>query len=126
MAKTIFYKDLSLDFIPHPISGDVRAVTDETAVRRSLANLIRTQRGDRPFRPDYGVDMERYLFQSGSLAENEINKMLYEAITKFEPRVVITRIESKYQNNGLEIKIDYVLRNRNIVQNFNTIITRTT
>ena len=40
MATITFFKDLPLDFIPHPVSGDVRPITNEAAIRRSLLNLL--------------------------------------------------------------------------------------
>jgi phage baseplate assembly protein W len=124
MADLIFYKDLSLDFIPHPVSGDIRPVTNETAIRRSLSNLIRTRRGDRPFRPDYGSTVHKYLFDHGVFAEDELNKSLYETIQKFETRVIVTRIESSFASGGIDITIDYIIKNINRSATFQTTITR--
>jgi len=124
MAELIFYKDLSLDFTPHPISGDIRPITNETAIRRALSNLIRTRKGDRPFRPDYGSTIHKYLFDHGIFAENELNKSLYETIQKFEQRIIVTKIESKYEAGGISIDIEYIIRNINVIGTFQTTITR--
>ena len=126
MAELIFYKDLSLDFTPHPISGDIRPVTNETAIRRSLSNLIRTRKGDRPFRPDYGSTVHKYLFDHGIFAENELNKSLYETIQKFEQRIVVTKIESKFEGGDIDVTVDYIIKNINVVGTFQTTITRVT
>lgn len=126
MAELIFYKDLSLDFTPHPISGDIRPVTNETAIRRSLSNLIRTRKGDRPFRPDYGSTIHKYLFDHGIFAENELNKSLYDTIQKFEQRIVVTKIESKFEGGGIDVTVDYIIKNINVVGTFQTTITRVT
>jgi hypothetical protein len=124
MAKTIFYKDLPLDFTPHPISGDIRPITDETAIRRSLSNLIKTRKGTRPFRPDYGSNIYNYLFDSGVFAEDELNRSLYDTIIKNEPRVAVTEINSKIDGNGIDIKIDYIIKNINFPGNIQTTIRR--
>ena len=124
MAKTIFYKDLPLDFTPHPVSGDIRPITDETAIKRSLSNLIKTRKGTRPFRPDYGSNIYKYLFDCGIFAEDEINKSLYDTISRNEPRVRVTRIESKIENNGIDIQIDYIIRNVNLPGNIQTTVRR--
>ena len=58
MADIIFYKDLPLDFTPHPVTGDVRPITNEVAIRRSLTNLINTTKGSRPFFPEYGSSVK--------------------------------------------------------------------
>jgi len=115
MAETIFYKDLSLDFTPHPITGDVRPITDELAIKRSIANLIKTPKGSRPFRPDYGSDVQQYAFQQGAFAEDALNRSVYEAISRFEPRVIVTKIESKIDKNDIAINVDYIIRNLNRV-----------
>ncbi|NDG31166.1 hypothetical protein EB118_13990 [bacterium] len=124
MAKTIFYKDLPLDFTPHPVSGDVRPITDEVAIRRSLSNLIRTRKGTRPFRPDYGSNIHKYLFDSGVFAEDELNRSLYDTIVRHEPRVLVTKIESKIEGGGIDITIDYILKNVNTPGNIQTTIRR--
>lgn len=124
MAKIIFYKDLPLDFTPHPISGDIRPITDETAIKRSLSNLIKTRKGTRPFRPDYGSNVYKFLFDSSVFAEDELNRSLYDTILKNEPRIIITQIESKIENNGINIQIDYIIRNVNLPGNIQTTVRR--
>ena len=60
----VFYKDLPLDFTPNPVTGDVRPITNEVAIKRSIKNLILTQKGTKPFMPDYGTIIKKYLFSS--------------------------------------------------------------
>jgi phage baseplate assembly protein W len=122
MATVTFFKDLSLDFTPHPISGDIRPVTDETAIRRALNNLIKTRKGERPFRPDFGSNVNKYLFSSGPFAEDELNKHVYDVISRYETRVIVTRVESKIEKEGIDIKVDYVLRNTNTSGSISTAI----
>lgn len=116
MADTlVFYKDLSLDFIPHPVTGDIRPVTDETALRRSLLNVLRTKKGDKPFFSDFGTDLERYLFEpANALTESQINKEVYDTVTRFEPRVIVNSITSEIQDDGIAVVINYIIRNTNI------------
>ena len=122
----VFYKDLPLDFTPHPVTGDIRPVTDTAAIRRSIENLIKTKRGERPFRPDYGSNIHKYLFESGALSEDALNRDLYDTITRFETRVIVTEIQSKISENGINVKINYVIRNTNLTGNFSTAIKRVT
>lgn len=119
---TVFYKDLSLDFTPHPVSGDVRPVTDEVAIKRSLSNLIKTRRGTRPFRPDYGSDVYKYAFSSGIFAESQLNESVYNCIKKFEPRVNVTKIKSTIGENSVEVIVDYNIINTNIKTTLETTI----
>lgn len=119
---TVFYKDLSLDFTPHPVSGDVRPVTDEVAIKRSLSNLLKTRRGTRPFRPDYGSDVYKYAFSSGMFAESQLNESVYNCIKKFEPRVNVTKIKSTIGENSVEVIVYYNIINTNIKTTLETTI----
>lgn len=120
MAQTIFYKDLPLDFTPHPVTGDIRPVTDELAIKRSISNLVKTPKGSRPFRPDYGSDVQQYAFQQGAFAEDALNRSLYETIRRFEPRVIVTKIESKIDKNDISVNIDYIIQNLNVTSTIET------
>lgn len=125
MASVIFYKDLPLDFTPHPISGDVRPIVNEVAVKRALTNLVRTRKGTRPFDPEYGTNIHKYLFDTGPLAENEINKSLYNTIKRYEPRVTVTKIKTEIDGmNGIEITVEYYIKNINLLSNVQTVIRR--
>ena len=119
---TVFYKDLSLDFTPHPVSGDVRPVTDEVAIKRSLSNLLKTRRGTRPFRPDYGSDVYKYAFSSGIFAESQLNESVYNCIKKLEPRVNVTKIKSTIGENSVEVIVNYNIINTNIKTTLETTI----
>ena len=120
MAQTIFYKDLPLDFTPHPVTGDIRPVTDELAIKRSMSNLVKTPKGSRPFRPDYGSDVLQYAFQQGAFAEDALNRSLYETFRRFEPRVIVTKIESKINENDISVNIDYIIQNLNVTSTIET------
>lgn len=126
MAKIVFYKDLNLAFTPHPVTGDVSPLTDETAIRRSLLNLIKTKKGTRPFRPDFGSNVYNYLFQNGPFVEDSLNRELYETITKYEPRVNVNRIQSSITDDGIEINVFYTIRNVSVNTNLETTIRRVT
>jgi phage baseplate assembly protein W len=109
-----FYKDLPLDFTPHPVSGDVRPIVNEVAVKRAISNLINTKRGSKPFRPEYGTKIRDYLFDSQDIfTENEIKKHLKETIEKFEPRVSVRNIKVDFVDLGFKIQIDLIIANVN-------------
>jgi phage baseplate assembly protein W len=125
MAVT-FYKDLSLDFTPHPVSGDVRPITDDVAVKRALLNLINTKRGSVPFRPDYGSNVVDYLFKNADVfTQKELERSLYDTITKHEPRVTVLVIDAQFENYGVKIQVDFRIRNRSGIQTLTTTVRRT-
>lgn len=121
-----FYKDLPLDFIPHPVSGDVRPITNETAIKRSLMNLIRTKKGTRPFYPEYGSNIMNYLFDNVSVfTTHNIKQELIETIARFEPRISIQSISVLPDNDGINIKLQYLIKNVGQSSTLQTTITRT-
>lgn len=109
MAEQIFFKDLPLAFNKNPITKDISFAKNEEAVKKSLLNLLRTPLGTRPFRPDFGVNLSRYLFEPADYdTEVSINKEIAEAITRFEPRVQLVSIESKLENDvGIKVTVTY-------------------
>lgn len=125
MAVT-FYKDLSLDFTPHPVSGDVRPITNDIAVKRSLLNLINTKKGSVPFRPNYGSGVADYLFKNADVfTQKELEKSLYDTITKYEPRVEVLVIDAQFEDYGVKIQIDFRIRNTSRRQTLTTTVRRT-
>ena len=125
MADIVFYKDLGLDFTPHPVSGDVRPITNETAIKRSLTNLIRTRKGTRPFNPEYGCNISDYLFgyQPG-FSEYEMQKAIFDSIKNHESRVSVNQVNVTFEEHDVIIDVSYVIRNINQFATLSTTLTR--
>ena len=125
MAEIAFFKDLSLDFTPHPVSGDVRPIINETAIKRSLMNLIKTKKGTRPFNPQYGCDISDYLFSyEPGFTEYNLRKEILDAISKNEPRVSVSEVDITFEENGIVLNIQYIIRNINRAGSISTSLTR--
>jgi len=121
-----FYKDLPLDFTPHPVTGDVRPITNDVAVKRAITNLIYTKLGNKPFRPEFGSRIHDFLFENQDIfTEKEIKDHLKEVIERFEPRVFVNNVELKYVSAGFEIKIDVIIINTNQLVEVPLTISRT-
>lgn len=126
MATESAYSDISLNFTPNPITGDVSPVSNERAVKNALINLLRTPIGTKPFNPDYGTNIDKYLFEpADALSESELNEEIASTIQKFEPRVKLTAIETSIEQNGIDIRIEYYVVNVPGQQVLETTISRT-
>ena len=106
------YKDISLSFQKNPITNDVIVVKNDTAIARSLRNLILTVLGERFFQPELGSRINNSLFEvldygSASSIQGEIDI----TVKNFEPRVEIDTIEvtPEYDNNGYNVLLSYFI-----------------
>ena len=41
-TKSRAYKDITLDFTPNPVTGDLNVLKNERAIMRSIRNLVQT------------------------------------------------------------------------------------
>jgi len=104
------FKDLSVTFKPHPVTGDLISVKDDAAVKQAIVNLLLTSKGERFFNPDLGCGIPRLLFEpldygTASLIQNEI----YNTLRSYEPRievesVVATPVE---EENAFEVNLTF-------------------
>ena len=118
-SKTTFlYKDISLYFTKNPVTGDVTEVTDVQDIKRSVRNLVLTNRFDRPFHPEIASRVRESLFEMFTpITINIIRNAIVEILTIYEPRVFVTAVEvadpeySYMDQNTLPIKIFFTLQN---------------
>ena len=88
------YKDIDLTLAVKPTSGDFYSKTNAAAVKQSIKNLLMTNRLEKPFRPEFGADIRRFLFELMSdTSDFYIKRHLASAIRRSEPRARIMNIE---------------------------------
>jgi hypothetical protein len=127
MATITFYKDLPLDFIPHPVSGDIRPIINEVAIRRSLINLILTKKGSRPFYPEYGTTVFNFLFEPNSaFTVFNIKESISNTVKRFEPRVTLRNVDIKIEDHGITMNLSYIINNTGSTSTLETTISRST
>ena len=104
------FKDIGSAFQINPLSNDLLAIKNETAIARSVRNLIFTLQGERFFNQDLGCRVSRALFEnidriSASVIEDEIRN----TIDNFEPRVrlIDVSVAPDYSNNEFNVTLSY-------------------
>lgn len=104
------FKDISLAFTPHPVTGDIGVIRNERAINRSVRNIIETNLGEKPFDPDFGADIRSQLFElcdygTASILEDQI----LTALQNHEPRIdnISARVEPFPDTHTLEVTITY-------------------
>lgn len=94
----MFYKDVN-NYNP----TQKPTISDVEAVSQSIVDLLMTRPGERPFVPDYGVDLDASLFElmdEGTALQllNEIT----DKVRRYEPRVRLDLSQSEIIPNEEE------------------------
>ena len=58
------FKDISATFQTNPLNDDLIAIKNETAIARSIRNIVFTLPGEKFFDEDFGSDVSRLLFEN--------------------------------------------------------------
>ncbi|BCV07776.1 MAG: hypothetical protein CM15mL2_2520 [Caudoviricetes sp.] len=106
------FKDLSASFQTNPLSNDLIALKNESAIARSVRNLVLTGQGERPFQPVLGTGVSRLLFENmDKLTASAIRSELRTTIENYEPRVEINEIlvEPDFEGNAFHVTLQYFI-----------------
>lgn len=111
-AKT--FKDLSLMFRPHPVTGDVTRVFDYDSVTQALKLIIYTEFFERPFSSQTiaGGIRSRLFEINDNISRREIQERISQTILKHEPRVIVQNISVKSADNpnAVNVSVTYKIR----------------
>ena len=104
------YSDLNLSFTKNPATKDVAKLFDVQAIKRSVKNIILTNKYERPFNSDFGCNLRGFLFEN--ITEPllvVIKDRISMAIEKFEPRVSVEDVFVKEEDgsNGISIMVSF-------------------
>lgn len=106
------FKDISMSFKINPVNNDLIAVKNETAIARSVRNLILTQPGERFFNQNLGSKVSRTLFENiDDLAATVLKDEIENTINNYEPRVDLIGVDvnPNYDNNEFNVTIRYYI-----------------
>ena len=104
------FKDISMTFKVNPLNDDLIALKNESAIARSVRNIVMTVPGERFFQPSFGSGISRVLFSnmdeiSASILEDEIRN----SIRNYEPRVRLRslKVQANFDNNAFDTVVTY-------------------
>jgi len=107
------YKDLSMSFKSNPLTDDLIGLKNESAIARSIRNLVFTLPGERFFDQDFGSDVSASLFENiDAVTAITIRDDIEYMIKMHEPRVELLDVQSlpNYDNNQFDVVIVYKIR----------------
>lgn len=88
-----YYSDFYTNFNVHPQNSRLVKHINEESVKRSIRNLILTDKYDRPFQPEIGCRVRSLLFENMSdIIVEEIKATIRETIEVYEPRARVIDI----------------------------------
>ena len=109
------FKDLSMTFKPHPVTGDVVVKKDADAIRQSVSNLLYTRIGERPFNEGIGTNLSNLLFEPlNSITAGFISAEIRNVLDIYEPRIEVEQIEVNVgkELNGFDVILYYIIVGR--------------
>ena len=109
------FKDLSVTFKKHPVTDDLVQVKDKAAIVQAIQGILLTRKGERPFQPELGCDVQNMLFEPLDYASaGTIKQEIRETINRYEPRVTVVKITCNpdFDNNGYNVEMQYTIVGR--------------
>ena len=80
------FSDIDPNFTRNPKTSDLLTLTNSSAVRQSIRNLISTSFGERLFQPRVGGSLRNLLFEPiDQITTMEIRDRIFETIRRHEP-----------------------------------------
>lgn len=109
-----------------PVSFDedlksVSLVSEEEDIRQSLGLLLNTTPGERITKPEYGCDLESFIYKPiSSETEFLMKEAIRNAVYRFEPRIKLEDIEidtTQKLEGVVNIRLFYLIRKVNVRTN---------
>ena len=104
------FKDVSMTFQKHPLTSDILALKNESAIARSVRNIVFTVPGEKFFNEDFGSRISQSLFENiNDISANIIKNEIKSSLRLYEPRVNVKEVEVKpnFDQNEFNVTIIY-------------------
>jgi phage baseplate assembly protein W len=104
------FKDISMTFQYNPLNNDLVALKNESAIARSIRNIIFTLPGEKFFNPNFGSRISRSLFENiDEFSASTIRDEIDSSLRNYEPRIILDSVVANpnYDNNAFDVIISY-------------------
>jgi phage baseplate assembly protein W len=104
-------------------SARLAMAADEISVRQSIGIILSTRKGERVMRPEFGCDLDRFLFAPNTGATQALAAFeVAEALKFWEPRIEVLDVKAQAGgDNGELLLIDIDYRVRSTDNRFNLV-----
>ena len=124
MAVSIKSRDASLNErlgadLTFPIENTFKHISGIDLLLQDIQQLLLTIPGERLNRPDFGCTLRMQIWENLGTAANAGAASIRDAIERFEPRVTVTNVSSKInENTGLiTFNIQFIVNNTDTALN---------
>lgn len=104
------FRDISMTFQVNPLNYDIIGLKNESAIARSVRNLVFTLPGERFFNENLGSKVSRSLFENmDEISASVIQDEITNTINNYEPRVNLINVvvSPNYDENEFNVTINY-------------------
>ena len=126
IRKSRGFKDISLSFLPHPVTNDLPILLNERAITRSVRNIVETIPSEKYFDSLFGTDVRDSLFENFTNSTVTIlTDQIRTNILNYEPRVenINVEVNGKPDLNAIEIIIFFDITGLDVpTQSFSFIV----
>lgn len=110
-VKPIIYKDLDLKFLAHPVTGNIKVLTNTDAIKQSVINTVLLDAYETLYDSGNYTDTYATLFENFTPTTVDILKNRIKiSIQNYEPRAELINIAvaEGYDQNSLNISIYFL------------------
>jgi len=104
------FKDISASFQSNPLTNDLIALKNASAVARSVRNIVLTYPGEKFFDPNFGSRIGQSLFENiDNITAVTIKDEIENSIRNYEPRVILDKVlvDPDFDNNSFNVTVVY-------------------
>ena len=104
------FKDISMSFQVNPLTNDLIAIKNTTAIARSLRNLVLTTPGERFFNENLGSQVNNLLFENvDDVTAMSVRSEIISVIENYEPRVKLMKVSvtANIDSYTMDVRIVY-------------------
>lgn len=104
---TAYFRGLAYPFKQDSVALPA-PVTDDELVKQSILQILTTSRGERIMRPQFGCNLERFVFDNNAeLMGQMLRAEIVASVGQFEPRANIVDISLEPQESSLVVTVVY-------------------
>ena len=110
VARKRVYMDIDLSFAKKP-DGDVYKKMDAAAVKQSVKNLLLTNSTEKPFSPNFGGDLNNFLFNLDTEFDLDLlEERIIQRVDMYEPRAKIVNVDLSVDGNYNTVRATVTFR----------------